>query len=125
MNTLGKALAGMILVTGALSLPAMAETGDTRAQCESQVSSFHPDVDDMRFVSKRNFRDGTRIQYAVKNVDEVTGYEKVTLAVCWLGNENFQAGLETPADDLVADTVNSNDYGYSGPTVEFLSAPAR
>jgi hypothetical protein len=79
----------------------------------------------MRFVSKRNFRDGTRIQYAMTNVDEATGYETVKLAVCWLGNENFQASVETPADDLVADTINSNDYGYSGPTVEFLSAPAR
>lgn len=110
------------LITGSvLSLQAYGAPQSTREQCEAQVSESYQNVDEMKFVSKRHFRGGTRIQYAVSNTDAATGYNTVKLAVCWLGDGNYMAESGSVDDALVADVDRQYEYNLDGPLVEFLT----
>ena len=121
MKRTSKLALAALIAGSVLSLQALGAEQSTREQCKAQVSDAYQNVDDMKFVSQRQFRDGTRIQYAVSHVDPETGYDNVRLAVCWLGSENYMAESTVMDDSLVAEVEGRYGYDQNGPLVEFLA----
>ena len=111
MKAMKAAVCTLLITGGAMSASVHAANSAELADCEAQVSSVYGDTSEMNYVGERRFRDGTRMQYAVHKQDPATGYTTTKLAVCWLGNENYQANNEQSTESMVADvdieTANS------------------
>ena len=104
MKAIKVAVCTVLITGGAMSASVHAANSAELADCEEQVSSVYGDASEMNYVGERRFRDGTRMQYAVHKHDPATGYTTTTLAVCWLGNEDYQAAYNEPSSEsMVAD----------------------
>lgn len=120
MKAINTALMTAFVTSSLIAIPVAAD-GSVREQCETQVSESYRKVEEMKFISQRHFRDGTRIQYAISNHDPSTGYDTVRLAVCWLSDDDFRTASYRTDDALIADIDQSYGYNPNVPEVKFLS----
>ena len=105
MKTMNIVTCTLLLSVGALNVNAAGVNDGELERCKSQLSEYYGETTEMRYVSKRQFRDGTQMHLAVSSEDPATGYSTSRLASCWLGAENFQAYIDDGEEHMVAEAL--------------------
>ena len=107
MKTMNITVCTLFLSLGALSVNAAGVNDGELERCKSQLSEYYGEATEMRYVSKRQFRDGMQMHLAIHREDPATGYSTSQLASCWLGAENFQAYAHDGEEAVVTEVLVS------------------
>lgn len=120
MKLLSCAALTVVLAGGAAMGHASGVDQHELEQCRAQVGDYYGGADDMQYVGKRQFHDGTQIKLAVRSEDASTGYTTTRLANCWLGAENTQAysGNSDGSTKMVADAVDTSVFSVEDPLLK-------